>query len=439
MVPTDYSSIQMAIDTANPGDTINVAPGTYTESLKITKPLSLIGQGPDNTIIAHSGTAVLVNADNVEIRGFTVKDGTYGIFLWYSSGVLLRNNVMTDNKWNFGVWGDSLSHFVHDVDTSNIADKKPIYFWVDQHSKSLPNDAGYVALVNSTKITVKNVNPTSNEQGVLLVNTKDSVIENVTMRGNDQGIVLRMANNNTVKMANLVSINFDAIYLLNSHNNIFYENTVNNGTNAISLTHSNNNLFYHNNFFHNKEQVGSINSSNIWNDKGEGNYWSNYVGKDLNGDGIGDTGLPHLGVDYYPLVNIYDKIPPIANAGMDQTVFRNTPVLLNASGSWDNIAIISYKWDFGDGSNSTDIAIGHTYTAVGDFEVTLNVTDMAGNSAIDVIKITVIDPPMPPTSWILFLGVAGILFLAGLLWMVKYTRKKRGEDVGALKPKVPFA
>jgi hypothetical protein len=45
--------------------------------------------------------------------------------------------------------------------------------------------------------------------------------------------------------------------------------------------------------------------SNFWDNGYEGNYWSNYNGTDLDGDGIGDTKLPWEGVDYHPLMNRY--------------------------------------------------------------------------------------------------------------------------------------
>jgi len=310
-VPEDYVQIQQAIDDANPGDIIHVAAGTYFENLRIRKPLMLIGEGLGKTVVTQTGTVVSVEADNVEIRGFSVQDGTYGIFLWYCSGILLRDNNMSGNTWNFGVWGDSVSQFVHDIDSSNIVDGKPIYFWVNQHGKQVPEDAGYVALINSTNITVKNMNLTSNEQGVLLVQTSNSTIENVAVSRNDGGIDLRWSHNNTIRKNHLARTRWRAVFLQDSCNNTFYANTLFNNTYGLSIQRSSGNTFYHNNFINNSDQLYVEISQNIWhNEAQEGNYWSDYTGEDVDGDGVGDTDLPWQDVDYYPLMNIYEEEPP---------------------------------------------------------------------------------------------------------------------------------
>ncbi len=51
-VPRDFQTIQQAVNSAHPGDIINIDPGTYVEQIIINKDLSLTGSGSDSTIIA---------------------------------------------------------------------------------------------------------------------------------------------------------------------------------------------------------------------------------------------------------------------------------------------------------------------------------------------------------------------------------------------------
>jgi len=70
-----------AIDAADPGDTINVAAGTYNEAIAVNKALNLVGAGDDVTIIDGTGLSVTnlfkasgLSSGTLNISGFTFLD-----------------------------------------------------------------------------------------------------------------------------------------------------------------------------------------------------------------------------------------------------------------------------------------------------------------------------------------------------------------------------
>lgn len=68
------------------------------------------------------------------------------------------------------------------------------------------------------------------------------------------------------------------------------------------------------------------------------------------------------------------------------------PLAVNFDGSYSydpDGTIVSYAWDFGDGGTSDEMSPQHTYSNVDDYDVTLKVTDDAGNTDSATIKITV--------------------------------------------------
>ena len=82
--------------------------------------------------------------------------------------------------------------------------------------------------------------------------------------------------------------------------------------------------------------------------------------------------------------------PPVANAGVDQTVLLGTPVTLSGIGSSDSDgSITSYSWNFGDSTTGTGSTVSHTYANAGTYYATLTVTDNGGLTASDTMFVDV--------------------------------------------------
>lgn len=85
-VAAPFGRIQLALDAAQPGDVIEVAPGTYVESLRTVRagavgaPIVLRGRQPGSAIVRTGAATVLtVSHADVHIDGM-VLDGDYGNF-----------------------------------------------------------------------------------------------------------------------------------------------------------------------------------------------------------------------------------------------------------------------------------------------------------------------------------------------------------------------
>jgi parallel beta-helix repeat protein len=207
-------------------------------------------------------------------------------------------------------------------------------------------------LINSTNITVENLDLKENIQGLLMASTNSSqIIKNCitsndlagihfdilcfnnTVSGNsitDQdwsGVLSKYSFNNTL-IGNTVSNNTIGFYLKTSFNNALTQNILaNNSRGGVWLDYSFNNILvsntimgnsakqisdagvslyqsyinkiFHNNFINNQRQAYTC-PGNIWDDgyPSGGNYWSDYSGADQyrgvyqsfdGNDGIGDT------------------------------------------------------------------------------------------------------------------------------------------------------
>jgi hypothetical protein len=76
--------------------------------------------------------------------------------------------------------------YQNDLDTSNLIDGRPIYYYVNARDMTVPSDAAYIVLVDCKNIMVEDSSP----QGIHLVSTTNSTVSHVMLTKTRESIGL---------------------------------------------------------------------------------------------------------------------------------------------------------------------------------------------------------------------------------------------------------
>ncbi len=131
----------------------------------------------------------------------------------------------------------------------------------------------------------------------------------------------------------------------------------------------------------------------------------------------------------------FGSVPKIV-AEFNQTAFVGELTIFDASKSVDDGTIVSYKWNFGDGTSGNSAIVSHPYTVEGTYQVSLNVTDDDGLSNLATFTVTVERQPEyinvgKESAYVAILGTVSAVIFGGLattLIILFLRRKTRTEN-----------
>jgi len=210
-----------------------------------------------------------------EIFGNEILDSSRGgLIIYESSGNRLRENSFKNNgSWNFGIFGTVLENFIQDIDISNTINGKSIYYLVGQENKTIEafNSPGYVGIINSKNIQIKNVSLLEpNYQQVLFINSQDSKIENSQIQNGIVAGIQILFSSNVEILKNKISNCYYAIYAgtiigaegKTLENGLISENELTENGGGISFENAFGNKILKNEISKNNLGIYFINSSN---------------------------------------------------------------------------------------------------------------------------------------------------------------------------------
>jgi len=292
-----------------------------------------------------SPALLIKNSNNIEVRDSSFSNYTRGLLTLDSSNLIIRNNIFhhvwVDNYFTISVGFEEGQNIVVD---NNRVEHGPvrapqnnngigIYLIQCSGTQCIGNEIsgtlmGIIQesyLYSENNVFIENTITNSNFGMGLLGGSVSSIMNN-TITGIDIGMLLDEMNRSKVNN-NIIMDASDSCIMANTINDTeFINNIFSSAKTGLNITDEmfgesrsggfgflssrfedlefGNNTIYYNVF----EQLDTPilrpfnKTKNTWNNTEEGNFWSDYTGQDTNGDGTGDTMLPHQEVDYLPLM-----------------------------------------------------------------------------------------------------------------------------------------
>lgn len=382
--------LQEILDASQDGDVITLRPGRYFGNFIIANQITLKGDDSEQKIIIDAqgkGHALTlqnsyITLDNLNIVnwGDDLTEQNSGIYSHEkvagerAIGLVIKNNTLSGD--GFGIW-------LNYVTESKIFNNK-----VQGNLTLRSADRGNgIQVANVTNSHVYQNETYEVRDGIYVISSQDNLIENnqmhhlrygihymysydntvrdnvafntragyalmssrrLTITGNetrdseDYGFLLNFITQSTFTHNRIKNVwtkpenkvlgrDGKGLFVYNSGYNTIAHNTVDTAEIGIHLTAGSEEVkIYGNSFINNPTQVKYVsNKKQEWSKNGQGNYWSNYLGWDMDNDGIGDNIFePNDGIDklvwQYPEMKMIMDSPAIL---ILRWVQRQFPVL----------------------------------------------------------------------------------------------------------------
>ncbi|MEM3597224.1 MAG: NosD domain-containing protein [Candidatus Bathyarchaeia archaeon] len=173
----------------------------------------------NNVTEGYSGISLIECNQSKVYQNIVETHEWMGIVLARCINTLMYNNLLSNNHYGLHVVAEELDHYMHSINASNLIDGKPTYYLINQHHLTINAtthpEVGFLALINSTDITVEGLNITGSAKGILVAYTNNIEIQNNNLTNDYYGMFLDNSLNITI-IRNIIQKTDRGIYITNA-------------------------------------------------------------------------------------------------------------------------------------------------------------------------------------------------------------------------------
>ncbi|MEM2948256.1 MAG: right-handed parallel beta-helix repeat-containing protein [Candidatus Anstonellales archaeon] len=227
-------------DPATPSDGINVSgnsieKGYYGIYVLYAKNSDVKNNRIDLSGAGGYGYGISVNSANgARVINNTARGGMYGLYLSSSTNGEFDRNIFSDNTYNIYIeraGPSDTAYYRHYFTTNNFvgfgSDLKPVYYYVENKTKdgistNPPENAGFVAFVDSEGFEARNLNLSNNSNGIIISNSSNINISNITSYYQAlDGVYVLVSQNINANNLNILNSQYAGVYLSSSDSSSF--------------------------------------------------------------------------------------------------------------------------------------------------------------------------------------------------------------------------
>lgn len=330
LVTPGEGSLSAAVQAAAPGDTLVLAAGVHRGSVVVDRPLLIFGQTGAVVDGGRTGRALVIDAPDSVIRGLTVTGSGLslatedsGVFVTENGDrALIEGNSILDNLIGIYLKGPAAAvvrgnRIIGRRDLRLNERGNGIHLWNSPGSVVKGNDVSYGRdgiFVTTSRKNIFTANRFTHVRfAVHYMYTNDSEVSDNVSKGNhigyaimfshgldvarnvsegdrDRGLLLNYANESRIVANRILPGPEKCVFIYNANLNEFEGNRFEGCEIGIHFTAgSEGNRIFNNAFVANRTQVKYVGTRVVeWSEAGRGNYWSDNLDFDLNGDGVAD-------------------------------------------------------------------------------------------------------------------------------------------------------